>query len=263
VETSFALGAAIMLAGGVAILGAASALAGGPRALVVAGGVAGVLAFGYGVGAVLAAASLVLLLRLPPAARAPLGPALRRAGIHLAHLGLAVGLLGYAAATYARDDVSLTLAPGETGEVGGLALTYDRTEAVAWPDGASERLRAVLVLPDGDEAGATFFWKGTPVDHYDPLLDVRRGWWRDVYVAPKAFHVEGVGTVREHTSPSLEDMPRFAPENVRAVSFDVVVLPLMAFVWGGLWLLLGAMTLVVVGGASDERAKDDGRRAEG
>lgn len=72
---------------------------------------------------------------------------------------------------------------------------------------------------------------------------MRRGLFRDVDVSPHAFEVRGLGTVRKHTSPAYEDLALFAPENVERAHFDVIVLPRMSLVWGGLWILLAGMAL--------------------
>lgn len=208
-----------------------------------------VLGIGFAAGAVLVLFSVAVLAGAVRVLGDLDGASLRRAGIHVVHLGLVVGLAGFVAATYASASGEFALAPGEHAVVGDVdyALVEVRGERAASPPWRVVEAR--LVGADGDEARAAFEWRGEPIDHYDPILDVRRGLFRDVYVSPHGFEVRGLGMVREHTTPALGDLATFAPENVERAHFDVIVLPLMSFVWGGLWTLVAGMGMILAGGA--------------
>ncbi|HEX2021483.1 MAG TPA: hypothetical protein VHH36_02135, partial [Candidatus Thermoplasmatota archaeon] len=165
------------------------------------------------------------------------------AGVALAHLALAVALLGYAASTYASDQALLAAAaPGDAAEAGGRAFVLAPASPRLDAQGRLDAIDAALAL-DGDGAiPVRFEWTGAPGEHYAGRLAVRRTLAEDVYVSPLAFR-----TADGWVSSNGPSMAKLDPSGVEAVSVRVTVLPLVGLVWAGLALLLLAMGMVLAG----------------
>jgi hypothetical protein len=249
-DASLALG---FLGMGLSLVGLAGALAafratGWPLALAAA--LCNVLSVGYGVGALLALAALVLLLRERAAFR-PLawrreGARVRETGVWLLHLAVVLGLLGYAASTYSQERATFAAADlGTAGDVGPYAFQLASPEVQADAEGRLVSLHVPMPLarngePDG-AAALDFTWTG---DHYTGRLDVRRHLLEDVYVTPLAFH-----TAEGWVGADAAGLGKTTAQGIDAVTFSVAVLPLISLVWAGLWLAVLGMALVIAGAA--------------
>ena len=209
----------------------------------------------------LAAVAAVLLARSASGTRtfAEALPNLRHAGMHLAHLALVFGLLGYAVSTYgAATGAFAEVAPGETVAVGAWTFTFagvESREGVGFTERVAVELDAardgarVATLPVALE------WSHLPpIGQYVARLHVERTLLEDVYVHPARFRTADDGWVE----PRPGAFERFSSDRVTAAAFEVRVLPLMTFVWSGLTLMAFGMTLVVAAAALERRA---GRRS--
>lgn len=244
-DASLALGAAGLALSTLALLGAVAAFRARGRGLALAGGVAGALALGYGLGALLALAALAATAGQAFARGfwARERPRVRETGIYLVHLAVALGLLGYAASTYVQEREVFPATPlGATVDVGDYAVTLgDPTGAAS--DGRIDALRIPLALAkDGEPAGGAsldFTWQ--PRDGvYAGRLEVRRALAEDVYVTPMAFHTPD-GWVGADSAAG----GRAAASGVDMVTFSVSVLPLMSLVWASAWMMVLGMGLVL------------------
>ncbi|HUR68245.1 MAG TPA: cytochrome c biogenesis protein CcsA [Candidatus Thermoplasmatota archaeon] len=252
---SLALGLAGIALSALGILGAVAAFRARGRPLALVGAFGATLATGYGVGSLLALAALVLLLR-ERRAFAPGRPEwvrLRETGIYVVHLALVLGLLGFAASTYAQERAVFSGVP-----LGGQVAVGDYDIAIADPRaeaGASglDALTVPLALakhgaPVGREELA-FEWRpGSAV--YAGKLDVRRALAEDVYVRPMAFHT-AQGWVGADSAAGAQ----VAPEGIDAVTFSVSVLPLMSLVWAATWMMVLGMLLILVASSRIPRAE--------
>jgi cytochrome c biogenesis factor len=249
----------------VGLLGALSALRAASHGLAVVGAVGATLAAGYGIGALLALIALVLLVRNRGAFFTPLGlaaltrreaPRLVQTGIYLIHFAVILGLVGYAGSTYAKEQAFFDLAPGEVGELGGHTFTVETIHGVAAPNGAflDKVVVDLAVERDGKNVGQgelEFYYKGAPVNHYDPRLDIQRGFVRDLYLSPLAMRARGGEMVPAHGESCTRAGEGLCLRNtdLASVAFEATILPLVAFVWAGLWMM-GAGMLLVLGGSA-------------
>ena len=232
----------------VALVGAIAAFRARGFGVALAGAVAGALAIGYGVGALLALLAVPLLV----AQRARFGDGrafhrreaarLRETGIYLIHLAVVVGLLGYAASTYAAEREVFAATP--LGAEVALGDTSIRVADAARIDGARVDRVVVRLDVDGEPAPrhVAFRWSGAPSFHYVGELDVRRGPLDDLFVTPLAFH-----TSNGWVSAGGPTMAQLQAADVDAVTFSVGRLPLMGLVWAGLWGMGLGMAFVLAG----------------
>ncbi len=162
-----------------------------------------------------------------------LRPGLKRFAVHLVHLAVVLGVLGYGVSTYAAHTELLEEVP-----VPGQASVGDRVvelHQARGEEGRDGRMRAVEVPVtlrgshgDAEAQGVLrLYWRGPPTDHYDPHLDVRRGLLQDVVLNPLSLRTSE-GLVEAHG-----DHERLLEANVTHATFQVQVRPGMNLLWGG------------------------------
>ncbi len=170
-------------------------------------------------------------------------PALRKATIYLLHAALALGLTGYAFATYESDESDvLAVSPTSAAVFQGYAFRILDSR----PVGLDEQQRLpkevhadVEIRKDGQRLETTtlIYWlvpDNTP-GHYDARVTVVRTNFQDLYLYPLAFHTDH-GSLTDH----INFVGAVEPP-VTGVDMTVKVLPGMNLVWSGLWLLGLAM----------------------
>ncbi|HET6405867.1 MAG TPA: cytochrome c biogenesis protein CcsA [Candidatus Thermoplasmatota archaeon] len=244
---SLALGLAGAALATLGLLGSVAAFRARGRGVAVAGAFGATLALGYGVGSVLALAALALLWRerFADGFLAHERPRIRETGIYLIHLAVAIGLLGYAASTYAQERAVFTAVPldAELG-IGEYALALRPPQARVDGSALDALVVPVALSRGGADAGTealSFEWRPAS-GVYAGVLDVRRTLAEDVYLAPMAFHTPD-GWVGADSAAGA----RVAARSVDMVSFSVSVLPLMSLVWASSWMMVLGMGLVLVG----------------
>lgn len=240
---SLALGFAGVALASLGLVGAFLAWRGRAWRVALGGAAASALVAGYGAGAALGLAGLVLVARErgafePPAWRA-LGPRLRETGIYLVHLALLLSLLGYAASTYSQERDVFAAQPLDAQlHVRGHELSLAPAQVAADGQRRAQEVVVPVRLAGEGEIPLRFAWEGT---HYEGTLEVRRALLEDVYVTPLAYHTAS-GWVGANSAG--EKAPA---EPVDAVTFSVSVLPLVTLVWSGLWGMLLGMALILAG----------------
>lgn len=269
----------------VSILGLLLAIAyarDGGRIAGVAAGVGGVLGVGYGYGAILAAAGIPLVLLLARDRPAPLAPraalrathgVLRPFAVHLIHVALVVGLVGYAWSTYGAttQEDAFVLGEGDSAQLGDYTFTYARTENVF--DAGLGHQRTVTASLDVTRGGAYageahVHMKWIPdVTHYDPDTRVLGLGTSDIYVASLAMCRDPTGTCAKNDDwiEAHENgvEPLREGEPITGMAFTAKVLPLMGLVWGALSLFVLGIALVVLASVEPrgERVRRASRRA--
>lgn len=212
------------------------------------------------VGGVLALRGLSPRAAFGRAARPRFAQALTRSGVRLVHLSLVVGLAGYAAATYSVQEVEITesapLAPGQSVALGDRVLTVGAPRGEA-ADGWWRAVELPLtVTRDGrvvDESKLRFEHNGAPINHYDPVLDIRRGLDSDLYVTTSSLRVANGTWIRAHGDACVAQPAGpavgacFTSLDITAVSFTATSLPLVGLVWTGLWAMTAGMVLILAG----------------
>ena len=246
---SLALGMAGVALGAVALLGSVAAFRARSFPLAMAGAIAGALAAGYAIGALLGIAAIALVLR--HRASIALGfwrherARVRETGIYLIHLAVALGLLGYAASTYAQERAEFTNVPiGAPLQLGDHAIATSVPRARV--DGSAlDALEVPLSISiAGESAGeeALVFAWAPASGVYTGELRVRRTLTEDLYISPLAFHTpQGWVGADSAAGARVEAQP------VDAVTFSVSVLPLMSLVWAAPWMMALGMLLVLAG----------------
>ncbi len=242
---------AVGLAASVAVLGAGCwAGHGRNRTVAVVGALLAVPAVGYGAAWLLGAAAFALAWRSPQAFARPgrflrsLGTWARPVGTHLIHVGVVLGLAGYAASTYAASapDEPVALGAGDRVAVGGLEIQSLGTTTSSDGEHAFETriATAVAVFRDGKEVGRseiTFHWVDER-QHYHPETHVLRFAGSDLYLTSRAFCRDETGRCATDEAWILarENNVRTVTEGERiaGVLFEPKTLPLMSLVWGAL-----------------------------
>ncbi len=248
------------------------------RTAAVLGSLLCVPAVGFGAAWLLGAAAFAFAWRSPAAFAAPngllrnLGAWARPVGVHLLHIGVVVGLAGYAASTYAAEAPSdaLALGVGEQAMLGDLELR--NLGAVLSSDGehafVTQVTTVVAAYRDGREVGRAdvgFHWLDQ-VQHYDPETAVVRLAGRDLYVASQAFCRDETGRCASDEAwiQAHENGVRQVQEGdaIAGVVFQAKVLPLMALLWGAFPLMALGVGLLAVsrrGTAAPEQVPDAGQ----
>ena len=137
----------------------------------------------------------------------------RRYGAYLAHLGLAVVVLGFAASHFGQQEKDVTLQPGQHVSVGGFTLTYAGAEQRQ----LSDHTELVAGMRFGDQtlqpARATYAGLGGQgLTH----VAISTTPWADVYLVLAGTNDDG------------------------SASFRVIVNPLVTWIWaGGLVIIVG------------------------
>lgn len=233
----------------VALLGSVATFRGNARAWSVAGALAGALALGYGVGALLALAALALVLREPaPVAPRPFareGVRVREMGIYLVHLAVILGLLGVAASTYSQEREVFAGVPLDAERaVGDYDVVVSGARVEMDEGGLATLLVPLSLAKDGAPVGEEsleFRWQPRSAA-YGGLLHVRRALSEDVYVTPLAFHTPDGWVGADSAAGAQVQDP-----NVDAVTFSVAVLPLMSLVWAATWMMVLGMGFILAG----------------
>ncbi|MBI4392931.1 MAG: cytochrome c biogenesis protein CcsA [Euryarchaeota archaeon] len=194
--------------------------------------------------------------RLPLAGR--VARTLRPASLQLAHIAVVLVLIGYAWSVYAASETRspVTLARGESVELGPYVLTYDSTSGEYDPaHGFQTSVTAKLIVAkEGARIGRAevhMFWIDQ-VTHYDPATRVSRLGIDDLYIAslamcrdPTARCIDNDAWIGAHESGIT---PLAANESITAMAFTPKVIPFMGFVWAGFGLGLLSMALLVLAG---------------
>jgi cytochrome c-type biogenesis protein CcmF len=157
--------------------------------------------------------------------RSAFGPALsyvartgrRRYGAHLVHLGIVLIAVGVVGSSVYQDEVQVTLAPGETVDLGGYTLEYVGFESKELPD--QQRFTAMIEATRGGQTVATleprqdFHWN---VEQWVTEVAIHTNLRHDLYVILGGLEQDGLA------------------------SFRVLINPLVAWLWiGGVLLLCG------------------------
>lgn len=249
-----ALGLALSTVG---LLGAVAAFRAASRAWALAGACAAVAAVGYGLGALLALAAVAIILHQPSGEHDKRwlrreAPRLRETGIYLIHLAVALGLLGFAASTYAQTrEVVTGSALDAQHEVADYALTLHPARVERDAAGVARVAIPVALTKGGEPAGEeaiAFAWRPGSAT-YDGELEVRRALLEDIYISPLAFHTPS-GWVGADSAAG----PQVRDAQVDAVSFSVSVLPLMSLVWASGVLMVLGMGMILAATSAREGA---------
>ena len=114
-------------------------------------------------------------LSLPPA----------RIGMHLAHLGVAVFVVGVAMVMRFEIERDLRLAPGQTAEVAGYHFSFDAIEQVEGPNYLAHQGRFSVTTGEGRHITSLLPEKRRYHLHEMPMTQasLHRGLWRDLYVS--------------------------------------------------------------------------------
>ncbi|HEX2066220.1 MAG TPA: cytochrome c biogenesis protein CcsA, partial [Candidatus Thermoplasmatota archaeon] len=182
---------------------------------------------------------------------------LRQAGLHGAHLAMAVLLLGYAASTYFREEVRGELEVGQGLAVGDTALRYVETvQEAPLPGAPADVLRPrFAVARGGQEVGAVegrLEWEAQAQAHY-PLPARWVTPTRDLYLEVEAVHVaagspclgsqeEGAWIEAYRASLPGRACPGATLDQVR---LRAIVLPGVGLVWLAFLLGVGSMALLL------------------
>ncbi len=235
--------------------------------LAVAGGVASVVVAGFGVGAVVGAAGLALVVmnrgRFDEAGGVRAFavrtlPGFKQTGMYLIHVAVVIGLAGFTMATYEATYAGWTIVDpadqGETVRAGDLGFTFTGMAGGDQP-GDMEGLLEVT-----DETGASlgtaelhFWYRVSGVPRYLGEVDVHRDLFVDRYFVPAAFATEGPDGALQWTElgKRVDPVKAFTLDrsSVKAVAFDVALLPFVGLVWAGLYLMGVGMLVVIVSDA--------------
>lgn len=221
------------------------------------GGVALVLGVGFGLGALMGIAAIVLgerARRRFPDAGAPkpilecaagLRREVRKTGVYLIHVAIVLGLLGYALSTYAEGpEEPGMLRRDEPVTVHGYELTLVGSEAEGFDEeqGAIEEVHALVeVRRDGRllHVARLTMWLEL-YHHYAERVAVQRFAEEDLYLRPVAF------VTPEKSFVAHEDNVVLTSGEVEAVAFTAKTLPGMHLVWGSLWMIVAGMLLNLV-----------------
>ena len=214
----------------------------------------GIAALGYLLGAILAAAALVLLVRR---ARAPAPattldlrtsrPAMHRAAAHLIHLGVATLLLAYAASAALGTDEVVEVVQGRSASSAGYSLHLTGIALADAQGGFYERVEStVRVYRDGGLVGVgelVFRWEFLAGRFsYSAAVDVTVLPLEDLYFRPLAFHVTGGDWIQVGAGGAA--LP--VGGTVDRVAFQFLVKPLVGVLWAGVWMMVGGMVLRVI-----------------
>lgn len=224
-----------------ALLGAQRGLSAG-RAGAATHALVGLLG-GFYVAPLLALASWVLqrhsgpLDAKPAVARARL-QATAMQGLHFVFV---LGMVGFGISTYFQQDVSQTLAVGDSMQAGPYDLRLVGADATQ--DGLLvQELRPVFTVQrGGEEVGqinGRLYWEAQTGAHF-PLPVTRRGWDGDLYVNLQKACIGGQGPTCDGGGwvQSYKASPRIlASQSVGAVQVQVIHLPGLALVWSA-WAL--------------------------
>ena len=224
------------------------------RAILIALSLLAVFAYGYGVGALLALAGLmVVLLNARPGLAPPRAPhilhRIYRGSLSLLHVGVVLAMLGYGASTYYAQDYAFTqdepLELGQPAKLGAYTLTFTGSEGRDEDgDGVLENVDAHLQLTrDGARVGeAVLSMTFVPSkDHYDPSTVVDRRAMEDVYFNANyqnahAMYSEQDGWTRGH-GPTTQ----VHSAEITKLALNVRILPHVNLLWTGIFLGLIAM----------------------
>lgn len=209
---------------------------------------ASTLAWGYGVGSLLALVGLALA-RGARSEGFTFPQAVQRTSVHLIHMGVVLALLGYGASTYWGEAYSFTTeAPLERGvpaSMGPYAVTFESADGIdADADGVYESIDTRLALDRGGSPLGTAVLRMAFVpakDHYDPTTLVWRGARGDVYLNANfanahAMYSEADGWVRGHGPTS-----QIHSEEITKLALDIRILPGTNFLWAG--IVLGVLAM--------------------
>ncbi len=179
--------------------------------------------------------------------RMPKRRALRFAGIHSIHFGVALLLLGHGiVTTFQTTEDTVELREGETRTAGAYELTLQELQGRD-TDGSGTVDHVVATFLVTDEKGRT---KQTRAgfqyfefqSHYKPDVGVLRTPGSDIYIAPSGLHDPAHGWIFGNL-PLHEQGAREA-RSVDAINVEVSTLPMINLVWGGALLMaLGGAAL--------------------
>jgi cytochrome c-type biogenesis protein CcmF len=173
--------------------------------------------------------------------RMPRKRAVRFAGIHLIHLGVAVLLLGHGiVTTFETTEDTVELRIGETRDAGPYQITLLGIDTEGGP--GTSRVHHVtahllVTQDDGTERNATAGFQYFDFQsHYKPTVGVMRTLGSDIYLAPKGLHDPAQGWIFGNLP--LPEQGKSEARSIDAVSFEVSTLPYINLVWGGTLLMI-------------------------
>jgi cytochrome c-type biogenesis protein CcmF len=224
------------------------------------GSLALALGIGFGVGTAAAIAAFGLAesrRRLFPDHAAPtniracaasLQREIRKTGVYLMHVGIVLGLAGFALSTYAQtEETEATLRRGETASIHGYEFTFVgvSTSGVDDHQGILKDLSARLeVRRDGVLLDTVPARMVLVLQHrYAEKIHVERLAREDLYVRAIEF------VTPERTFLAHEENVALTSGEMSEVTFTVRTLPAMHLVWGGLWIVTAGMLVNLAAGA--------------
>ena len=151
----------------------------------------------------------------------------RRYGGYVAHIGLILSAVGMTGSSVLQSDIVSTVSPGESVELQGYTVRFDRIEGLSEPH-RFVVLAHLTVLIDGEEAG-----------RMDPRLNYYRSRGEEAITTP---------SVRSRAHQDLYvNLLAFADDGSTA-TLHVIVEPLVVWIWIGSFVVAFGALISVVGG---------------
>ncbi|KXB02912.1 hypothetical protein AKJ45_03155 [candidate division MSBL1 archaeon SCGC-AAA261F19] len=234
----------------IALLGGFSAYRRASWRLSLLGALAGIVTFSIWVGAAISLFALLMIaLKRREFTRdgfsfSRLRPLMRVSSHHLIHVGLALLLVGFVLSTYMeREDQIETLGMGE--EKSALGYDFKLTGSGGRMDdrGMIEEVYAELAISGGGLSKANLsmeWWTGGGIEpHMMKQVAVTSKLKEDIYLIPNAFWTPSDGWKQSMS------MSKFRSSDVQAVSFEVRTLPGMNVLWGGMWIMMVSIGMLI------------------
>lgn len=173
----------------------------------------------------------------------------RKTGIYVIHVGLVLGLAGYALSThYAGEPARVVVSGDLDGTAHGYSFHFmgGAAEGLDPETGSAARLTTdIQIAKSGQimDVASLRMVQALPLQ-YGEKVSVERFALHDVYLHPVAFEVQTGG---RQMMVGAQETNRYVAEGaeVTGVTFDVRLVPAMHLVWGGAWLIAFGMVVAL------------------
>ncbi|KXA89069.1 hypothetical protein AKJ57_05900 [candidate division MSBL1 archaeon SCGC-AAA259A05] len=236
----------------IVLISAFSAYKSENRNFVVLGAILGAITFSYWVGVILSVLALLSLFKSwgdfssYGFSLSKLRSLLNNSSRHIIHLGLALLILGFVLSTFMPSQARVQ---GLNKNEERNALGYDFRLLGSGGEAKDikfEHVYARLGIYKGerlvDVANISMDWwtGGGVTPHMMEQVTVVSTLREDIYLTPSSFFTEADGR-KEAMSTS-----KFDSSTIQAVSFQVKTLPGMNAVWGGMWLMMIGISILII-----------------
>ncbi|KXA89615.1 hypothetical protein AKJ62_02700 [candidate division MSBL1 archaeon SCGC-AAA259D14] len=236
----------------IVLISAFSAYKSENRNFIILGTLLGVITFSYWVGAVLSVIALLFLLKSwnnfssYGFSLSKIRSLLNTSSRHIIHIGLALLILGFVLSTFMSAQARVQ-GLNKNGEKSALGYDFRLLGSGGEAEGEEfEHVYAKIGIYEGgrlvDVGNVSMDWwtGGGVTPHMMEQVTVVSTLREDIYLIPSSFFTEADGWKKSMSKS------KFSSSSIQAASFQVEVIPGMNAVWGGMWLMIVGVSVLII-----------------